>query len=292
METTVKKIDSTKREIDIEVSGEVVKNKFEDVFKRVAKEAKVPGFRPGNAPRDVIEKHYSSTVHEQVLKELLPDIYNEALKKESLDVIDMPQISDVKLDRVKLSFKATVEVSPDIAIKNYKGVKIEYKPVTVTAEEVKRSIDSIKEAAKADVVDDKLAKALSYPNLAELEKFLEKQIFVQKESQQRQKIEHDLIESLTNGLDFKLPEAMVSRQLEDIVKRTKVDLAMKGYPRDKIEEQEKEFAKTLEPQARNQVKVYLVLLEIAKKEKITVDDNMPQKVLEFLLQEADWKVSD
>ncbi|MFH1355282.1 MAG: trigger factor family protein, partial [Candidatus Omnitrophota bacterium] len=64
MKTEVKKIDSTKREINVEVSGETVKNKFEDVFKKIGKEAKVPGFRPGNAPRDILEKHYSANAHE------------------------------------------------------------------------------------------------------------------------------------------------------------------------------------------------------------------------------------
>ena len=108
MKAEVKKIDNTKREINIEVSGDIVKNKFEDVFKRIAKEAKVPGFRPGHAPRDILEKHFTSSAHEQVLKELVPDLYNEAIKKEELDVIELPEVTDVKLDGNSLSFKATV----------------------------------------------------------------------------------------------------------------------------------------------------------------------------------------
>ena len=118
---------STKREISVEVSGDIVKNKFEDVFKKIGKEAKVPGFRPGHAPRDILEKHFSSMRNELVLKELIPDVYNQAIEKEALDVIELPNISDVKLDRNTLSFKATVEVRPEIALKNYKGIKVNYK---------------------------------------------------------------------------------------------------------------------------------------------------------------------
>ena len=55
MKTEVKKIDNSTREINVEVTGDVVKNKFEDVFKRISQEAKVPGFRPGHAPRDMLE---------------------------------------------------------------------------------------------------------------------------------------------------------------------------------------------------------------------------------------------
>ena len=86
MKTEVKKLDSTKCEINVAISGELVKNKFEEVFTQIAKEAKVPGFRPGKAPRDILEKHYASSVHEQVLKELVPDVYNQAIAAEKLEV--------------------------------------------------------------------------------------------------------------------------------------------------------------------------------------------------------------
>ena len=122
MKTEVKKLDGTTREVSVEVSGEIVKNKFEDVFKRISQEANVPGFRPGHAPRDILEKHYASSAHEQVIKELVPDVYNEAINKEGLDVIEFPEISEVKLDRSNLSFKAKVEVSPSVEIKDYKGI--------------------------------------------------------------------------------------------------------------------------------------------------------------------------
>lgn len=289
MKSQVNKIDGSKLEITIEVTGDTVKNKFEDVFKRITQEAKVPGFRQGNAPRDIVEKNFSSQAHEQVLKELIPELYDQAVKNEALDVIDMPNITDVKLDRVNLSFKATVEVMPEIKLKDYRGLKIEYKKIEVTADEIKRQIDALKESRKADVIDDSFAKVLGYPNVPELKKAIDKQIFMQKENQQRQKLENSIIEQVTRGLDFKIPEALVDRQLQDLLRHTKVDLAMKGFPREKIEEQDKEMQKHLEPEARNQVRIYLVLNAIAKKENIPLDDHMPRKVIEFLFKEADWK---
>jgi len=289
MKTEVKKLDSAKREISVEVSGDIVKNKFEDVFKRIGQEAKVPGFRPGHAPRDILEKEFSSHAHEQVLKELIPDVYNQAIEKEGLEVIDLPNISDVKLDRNTLSFKAQVEVSPEIKLKDYKGLKVNYKKAEVSLDEIKRSIDALKETRKIDAVDDNFAKSLGYPDLAELEKIVERQIFMQKENLQRQKMENEIIESITKDLDFKLPQSLVKRQLEDLVKQAKLDLALKGMPREKIEEQEKSLSDELEPEAKRQVKVYLVMAEIAKKEKIPLDDHMPRRVMELLLREADWK---
>lgn len=288
MKTEVKKLDSVKREISVEVSGDTVKNKFEEVFKKIIQEAKVPGFRPGHAPRDIIEKQYSSHAHEQVLRELVPQFYHQAIGQEKLDAIEMPQITDVKLDRTTLSFKATVEISPEISVKNYKGIKVNYKKINVTADEIKRNLDSLKETRKIDTLDDAFAKSIGYPDLAELEKAIERQIFIQKENQQRQLREGEIIEKLTSELDFKLPHSLVKRQLEDMLRQAKVDLAMKGLSREKIDEQENELLKNLEPEAKKQVKVYLVLAQIAKNENIILDDKLPSRVMEFLLREANW----
>lgn len=289
MKTEVKKIDETKREISIEVGGDIVKNKFEDAFKKIGQEAKVPGFRPGHVPRDILEKNFSSTANELVLKELIPDIYNQAIEKESLDVIDMPNISDVKFDRNTLSFKASVEVRPEIALKNYKGINLNYKKVEVTPDDIKRNIDSLKESRKLDYIDDNFARSLGYPSLAQLEKSLEMQLFIQKQNQQRTTMENEIIESIIKDLDFKVSQSLVNRQLEELVRQAKLDLTLKGMPRDKIEEKEETLTEELRLEAKKQVKVYLVLSEIAKKENIPLDDHMSHQVIEFLLKEADWK---
>jgi FKBP-type peptidyl-prolyl cis-trans isomerase (trigger factor) len=288
MKTEVKKIDANQREISVEVTGDVVKNKFEGVFKKINQEAKVPGFRAGHVPQDILEKHYSSHAHEQVLKELIPELYNQAIEKESLDVIEVPDISEVKLDRVTLSFKAKVEVSPQIALKNYKGIKVNYKRVSVSSDEIKRSLDTLKETRKAGTIDDKFARGLGYPDAAQLEKTVERQLYLQKENAERQRIENEVVESITRGLDFKIPQSLVSRQLQDLVRQAKVDLAMRGMPREEIEGKDKELIAQLEPEAKRQVQVYLVLSEIAKKENIAADEHLPRRVMEFLLREADW----
>jgi len=289
VKTEVKKIDATKREISVEVSGEIVKNKFEDIFKKIGQEAKVPGFRPGHAPRDILEKNYSAHAHEQVLKELVPDVYNQAIDQEKLEVVELPEIFDVKLDRNNLSFKAKVEVSPEITVKNYKGIKINYQKLSVSGDEIKRSIDTLKESRKVEAIDDGLARALGYPSAPELESAIQRQILAQKDNQQRQKIENEIIETITKDVNFKLPQRLVGRQLEDLLRQAKLDLALRGIPAEKIEEEAKRLATELEPEAKRQVKVYLVLLAIAKSENITQDDHMSRRVMEFLLKEADWQ---
>jgi len=291
MKTEVKKIDEIKRQINVEVSGEIVKNKFADVFSKIAKEANVAGFRVGHAPLDIIEKNFSSQAHQQVIQELVPDIYHQAIQKEGLEAVGLPDIFDVQLEKELLSFKANLEVAPEIKLKNYKGLKVNYKKIEVTPEELKRNIDSIKESRKIDTADDNLARSLGYPNLQELEQALEKQIYIQKENVQRYKIENDIIEQVAKDLDFKLPPSLVNRQLEEMLRQAKVDLALKGIPREKIEEQEAKLRTELEAEAKKEIKIYLILAEIAKKEKLNIDEHLGRRVMEFLLKEADWKAS-
>lgn len=291
MKTEVKKIDTTKREISIAVTGETLKNKFEEVYKKIGQEAKVPGFRPGNAPRDILEKHFSSQVRQRVIEELIPDVYSKAVEKEGLEVIDLPNISEVRLDNQAeaLSFKATIEVRPEINLKGYKKIKVNYKKTAVALDEIKRHLEALKEARKVDSLDDNFAKRLGYAALSELEKAIEKQIFMQKDNLQRQKIENEMLQDLTKDLDFKIPDSLIKRQLEDLVRQTKLDLALKGVAREEIEAEVEKLRQDLGPQAKKQVKIYLVLAEIAKRENIAMDDHMPHQVIEFLLQEADWQ---
>ncbi|MFH1199300.1 MAG: trigger factor [Candidatus Omnitrophota bacterium] len=288
MKIEVKALDGSKKELSIEVSGDTVKNKFEDVFKKITQEAKIPGFRPGNAPREMVEKRFADHAHDQVLKELVPDIYNQALNQENIDALDVPEISDVKLDRVNLSFKAKVEVRPEIAVKDYKDIKVSFKSISVTTDEVKRNIDTLKEQKKADNVDEKFARELGYPNTAELEKAIERQISIQKDNQQRAKVENDLLAGAMKGLDFKTPKVLLDRQLQDMLRQTKIDLAMKGVQREQIDQHEAKLIEQLKPDAEKQVRIYLVLSEIAKKENIPADDHMPRKVMELLFREANW----
>ena len=292
MKREVKKLDNGKRELHIEVSGDAVKQKFEEVFGKIAHEDKVPGFRPGKAPRDILEKNFFQAAHEQVLKELIPEVYQQALVEEKLDVIELPEISDVKLDRATLAFKATVEVAPEIKLKTYKGLAVQYAKIEVTSDEVKRSLDSFKESHKIEVIDDSVARSIGYPSVAELERILQMQLFIQKENAQRQKIENALVEQVSGSLSFRIPPAMIERQLDGLLRQAKVDLAMKGVAREQIDEHEQALRDQLKAQAEKEVKVYLILAEIAKKESIAVDDHMPRHVIELLFKEANWQVAE
>ena len=288
MKTQVKKLDRNKRELTVEVSGDILKNKFEDVYKSLGEHAKVKGFRPGNVPRDMLEKHYSGAAKEEVLRQLIPEVYNQALTKESLEPVSMPEITDVNLGADALSFKATVEIKPKIELKNYKGLKAEYKPIEVKPEEVTSSIDKIKENFK-EITDESWVRSLGYPSLDELKGVLEKQIYLEKVRAQRVALENGIIEQLTKQVSFEVPQSLVKQHLEELIKQVKVDLAMRGMQRDEIEKQESALRENLAKRAESDVRVFLILEEVATRESIPNDEHVSQKTMEFLLKNAKYE---
>ncbi|MCM8779919.1 MAG: hypothetical protein NC914_02075 [Candidatus Omnitrophica bacterium] len=288
MKTSVKKIDANKRELSIELSAETVKSKFDEVYAKLAGEVKVPGFRPGHAPRSILEKQHSHLASERVLNALIPAACDEALKAEKIDALGISEIKDVNLKPDFLSFKATIEVKPAIPLKDYKGIKLEYKKIEVSEEDLKTAKEGIKEARHIKEVDDTLARSLGYINTAELDEFLKHNIYMQKETARHNQLEAQIIEKLGKDTEFELPKLLIERQLKDLIYHAKIELSMRGATKEQIEAEEENLSKRLEPEARRQVKIYLILEEIAKRENIPIDNSLPRKVMEFLLSQADW----
>ncbi len=299
MKAEVKKIGQHRRELTVHIDGDVVKQKFDQVYKRINKEAKIPGFRPGNVPRDILEKHYSSVAQQEIIKELLPEVYNQALDEVSLEPVGLPEISQVNLSKDSLSFKANFEIKPKIDLKNYKGLRVEYKSIQVTTEEVDRAVDKLKQThtpegfvageGSTQLLDDDYARGLAYPDIKTLREVLERQIYLEKARAQQVNIENSIIEQLLKQINIQIPLGLINRQLENLVRQTELDLALRGMGKEEIEKQTPELRKNLEPQAKRQVLIFLVLEEVARRENITRDEKMTQRVIEFLLREADWK---
>ncbi|MEW6171189.1 MAG: trigger factor [Candidatus Omnitrophota bacterium] len=289
MDTEVKKINATKRELRVSVDKEKIKTKLDEIYEHLGKDAKIPGYRPGKVPRNILEKHFSAAAREQLLKELIQESYQGAIEKENLDVIDIPEIADIDFKDDLLKFKATVEVRPEINITSYKGLEIKRQVSKVTPEEIEKILTSIKEERKQEL-DEKTIKSLGYANLDELKQVLEKQLFIQKENQMRLDLENQIIDQLLKNAQFNVPQTLVKRRLEELVHHAKHDLESRGIPKDKIDTYEKEMREKMLKEAEEQVKVFLILEEISRRENIGVGNNqMPRLVMEFLLKEADWQ---
>ncbi len=288
MKISVNKKDQLKREIEIEVPQDRVKSKFDDVYEQIKKEVKIPGFRPGTAPRNLLEKHHSKLAHEEVIRQLLPETYQEALKKENLDVLSLPEVTEVNLDNTCLKYKATVEIRPDIDIKSYKKIKIKNKPNDVSDEDMNKALENIKQARKVDSINDEFAHGLGYPSLDEFKNSLNRQMIAQKEVDNKAQLEKEVINHLLKNSKFSVPQSLVEKRFHELQHDLKDYFTKANLPKEELEKKEKEFEPKLKQQAEEQVKVFLALDEIAKRESIERDDHMPNKVMEFLFKNADW----
>lgn len=286
MKVEAKKLDAGKVQLDIEVPQETVKKKFEEVYEKVGKEARIPGFRPGKAPRDILEKHHGRLIQDEVIKGLIPEAYRGSIEREKIDVVEMPEISQVKLESHILSFRAVVEVKPQIEIKDYKNIKLKYKKIAVGPQEIDKSLDSFKESHKISALDDKFAKGLGYITLVDMRSSIERRLLTQKEDELRRQLQEDLLKQILDKARFRVPPSLIDQRLEELVKDAKVQLALRQVPREQIASHDEKLRKELLPEAESQVKTFLVLEAIAKKENIADTEHLTQRTIEFLLSEA------
>jgi trigger factor len=146
LKTQVEEVSKNKVKLTVLVPTADVEKVLGDTYRRLAAEVRVPGFRPGKAPRAVIDQRLGKDfVRSEVLKDILPPLYAEALKETDLDVVAPPSI-DVKSfeEGEDLTFEAVVETRPDAILKKYDGLKVTKPPVEVTDADVDDQVERMR----------------------------------------------------------------------------------------------------------------------------------------------------
>lgn len=293
MKLSVKKVDALKRELKFEVAGERITKKKEETLSEISRVAKIKGFRPGKAPRQVVEANYGDYAKEEMIKKLIPEVYREGLEQEKIDPLDLPEINDVEFKNDVLTFTAVVDIKPEVKVKDYKGIKVKRKSAKVTEEEINKTLDYLKKSqGKEDaVIDDAFVKGLGYPTLDSFKQFLTRQMEMDKDRQNRMDIENQVVEALLKDTKFAVPQSLVKRQLEHRIEELQERVKSQGMPEAEIKKKEEDWRKDLQPAVERDVKAFLVFDAIAKEEKITAveGENLPNKVMAFLLKEAQWE---
>ncbi len=294
MKVEVKKVDTLKRELKIEVPKEKVTETYNEVYKDLAKVAKIKGFRKGKVPRDILENHHSGLAKEEVIKKIVPEAYQEAIIKENIVPIDMPDIENVALDNGIMTFTAKLDIRPEVKIKDYKGIKVKRKDNKVTDEDVNKTLEFFKQGQGKDKeikIDDEFAKGLGYPSLEEFKKSLTRQLEIDKDRQNRFDVENQIVEELLKKAKLAVPESLVRKQLHKRISDECQKMEQQGVAKEEILKKQESLQKELKPAVEKEVKVYLILDKIAEEEKIEIKEgeSMPAKVIEFLFKEASWE---
>ena len=146
MNVTVENLAPCRKLLRVEVDVKAVDEVFAAMTKDFQKEASLPGFRPGKAPRALVLKKYEKDIQDEVKRKLIGDAYRKAIDEKKIDVLGYPDIEEIQFGRGQaLQFAATIETAPEFQLPEYKGLPVKRETKSVLDEEVERAINLLRE---------------------------------------------------------------------------------------------------------------------------------------------------
>ena len=142
MNITVENLAPCKKLVRVELAANVVDETFATITKNYQKQAVLPGFRPGKAPRALVLKKYEADIKDETKRKLIGDAYREALEEKKIEAIGQPDIEEIQFEAGQpLLFAATVETAPEFELPEYKGLPVKREARSVTDADVDRALE-------------------------------------------------------------------------------------------------------------------------------------------------------
>ncbi len=147
------------RELEIEIPAEVVEKETQRVTREFTRLARIPGFRPGKAPAELVRRRFWDDIKSEVLHSLIPSSLQDAFREGNLNPVGNPSIAELQFEPAKpLRFKASFEVLPEFTLGEFKGLSVEAAKVEVTDQDVEQELERLREQAATYVpVEDRPA---------------------------------------------------------------------------------------------------------------------------------------
>ncbi|MFH0763439.1 MAG: trigger factor [Candidatus Omnitrophota bacterium] len=307
---------------DIQVPKEDIVRAFDEVYAEIMKVANIPGFRAGKAPKELVAKHYSKTAKEEVLKKLIPDAYRMALEEHGINPIGLPEISEVNFDEEKeLFFKARVDTRPKFKIKDYKGIKLNKKKISVTAEEIDKTLESLRDVSATYIaVEDRPVRMGDYV-VSDMECFVGDKpvhkkrenlwLFVDKDSLVPGLSDHmvGMNKGEEKDIELTMPEKYPDKFIagkkaryhivaKDIKTRKLPELNdefAKSLGKDNLEELKKEVSKELEYRAKVNAQIEAeneLLNRLAEDNVFEVPSGFVKRQLEYMIEDVKKRLAE
>ena len=138
---TVENLAPCKKLLRVEVDVKAVDEAFDATTKEFQKQASLPGFRPGKAPRAMVLKKYEADIKDEVKRKLIGDAYRKALDEKKIEVVGHPDIEEIQFGPGQaLQFAATIETAPEFQLPEYKGLPAKREAKSVTDADVERAM--------------------------------------------------------------------------------------------------------------------------------------------------------
>lgn len=148
MKIEVESVSPVERKVTIEVDPERVAKELERAYVGLGRRVKLRGFRPGKAPRKVLERHFRSEVEGEVAEKIVQATFAEAVRDEAIDIVAPPHVSITEgvADGKPLRYTARVEVKPKLSPRDYRGLEVKRRAPSVSDDDVAAEITKIQEA--------------------------------------------------------------------------------------------------------------------------------------------------
>ncbi|MFC3966310.1 trigger factor [Nocardia jiangsuensis] len=147
MKSTVEQLSPTRVRINVEVPFEELKPDFDRAYKALAKQVRIPGFRPGKAPARLLEARLGrGAILEQVVNDALPARYSEAVTTAEVKVIGQPEIEITKIeDGQELAFSAEVDIRPEVVLPDYSSLSVTVDAFTIDDADIDEQLQSLRQ---------------------------------------------------------------------------------------------------------------------------------------------------
>lgn len=147
---TVEDAGPATKKITIEIPRARIDEKLAEQFKEIRAQAVIPGFRPGKAPLNLIEKRFSTEIRDQVRRQLIGESYEHAISSNDLQVIGEPEFENVKVletlpESGDLKFSLTVEIQPSFTLPNLDGIEVKKPKIEVTEANVDQAMQNLRD---------------------------------------------------------------------------------------------------------------------------------------------------
>lgn len=146
MKATIEPLEGNKVKVSVEVDEAEFEDAINAAFKKIAREVRIPGFRPGKAPRRILEARLGKDVARgQALQDALPEYYARAVRENDVDVISAPDIDITEgQDEGPLAFDAVVEIRPTVTVGGYDSLRVTIPSPNPTEEEIDEQLDRLR----------------------------------------------------------------------------------------------------------------------------------------------------
>lgn len=146
MNVSVTDVNPGQKKLHVEVPASRVREEFEEKYRKLAKSAKIKGFRPGKVPRSIIKSYYAKAVEHEVSSQFIQETFSEALKETHLKPLTQADVSESNFeDDGSFSYTALVDICPPFELPEYKGLTLYKPPVEIPEDQVDAEVERLRQ---------------------------------------------------------------------------------------------------------------------------------------------------